>query len=284
VLAWDNLGYTQDFVESVRRHTDVPYELIIVDNGSQWEAANYAGAAADVAVLNETNLGFAPGMNCGLRVATGRHVAFCNNDTVLPPRWASRLVETADAHPRAGIVVPALTAAGTPGTVRTEPGERIVVLPPFSGPPPAVLYLMPRGVVKEIEGWGEEYLVASGEDVDIGFKVWVNDLDIVFDERVLVAHVGKASASKLGDWKALWDKNRYQFLAKWSGDTEVPRIASCDEQTFARNRAIAASTAEWMTKNFRARDKPAKVREVIERSPFEQRLIRMWSRVPGAGH
>ena len=34
VLAWDNLPYTQQFVESVRRHTDVPYELIIVDNGS----------------------------------------------------------------------------------------------------------------------------------------------------------------------------------------------------------------------------------------------------------
>ena len=47
VLAWDNLEYTQRFVESVRQHTDVPYELIVVDNGSQWEAAHYADAAAD---------------------------------------------------------------------------------------------------------------------------------------------------------------------------------------------------------------------------------------------
>ena len=53
VLAWDNLHYTQDFVESVRQNTDVPYELIIVDNGSQWEAADYARLAADHAVLNE---------------------------------------------------------------------------------------------------------------------------------------------------------------------------------------------------------------------------------------
>ncbi len=277
VLAWDNLAYTQDFVESVRRHTDVPYELIIVDNGSHWEAANYAALAADVAVLNDRNLGFAAGMNCGLGVARGRHVAFCNNDTVLPEAWAGRLVATAEAHPRAGIVVPALTAAGTPGTVRTEPGDQIVVLPPFSGPPPAVIYLMPRNVVEGIEGWGEEYLVASGEDVDIGFKVWVNDLDIVFDERVLVAHVGKASASKLDDWQARWDENRYQFLAKWSGDTEVPRLASCDEQTFARNRAIATSAAEWMTKYFVARDKPPKVTTVVELSSFQQRLAQVRS-------
>ncbi len=83
VLAWDNLAYTQDFVESVRQHTDVPYELIIVDNGSQWVAADYAGAAADVPVLNEHNLGFAHGMNQGLAAAKGRYVAFCNNDTVV---------------------------------------------------------------------------------------------------------------------------------------------------------------------------------------------------------
>ena len=283
VLAWDNLAYTQDCVESIRRYTDVPYELIIVDNGSQADAAHYAGAAADQAVLNDRNLGFAPGMNQGLAVASGRYVAFCNNDTVLPPGWASRLVETADSHPRAGIVVPALTAAGTPGTVRTEPGDQVVVLPPFSGPPPAVLFLMPRDVVEAIGGWGEEYLVASGEDVDIGFKVWVNGLDIIFDERVLVAHVGKASASKLDDWQSLWDKNRYQFLAKWSGDDDVPRIPSCDEATFARNRAVAASTAEWMTKYFKARDKPPVVRSVIERSPLEERLIRARSRLVAAG-
>ena len=194
-------------------------------------------------------------MNQGLAVATGRHVAFCNNDTVMPPGWASPLVETADAHPNAGIVVPALTAAGTDQTVRSEPGEAIIVIPPFSGPPPAVIFVMPRPVVEAIGGWGEEYLVASGEDVDIGFKVWVNGLDIVFDERVLVDHVGKVSASKLDDWQARWAENRQIFLDKWAGDGEVPRIDSCDEQTFARNRAIAASVAEWMGKYFRARDK-----------------------------
>ncbi len=266
VLAWDNLGYTADFVESVRRHTDVDYELIIVDNGSQWVAADFARAAADVAVLNDTNRGFSPGMNQGLAAATGRHVAFCNNDTVMPPAWASRLVETADANPGAGIVVPALTAAGTPTTVRTEPGVDLEVIPPFSGPPPAVIYLMPRAVAEGLEGWGEEYLVASGEDVDLGFKVWVNDLDILYDQRVLVDHVGKASASKLDDWQARWAANRALFLEKWSGPEAVPRLATCDERTFARNRATASSVAEWMAKYFRARDKAAAANQALEAS------------------
>jgi hypothetical protein len=67
--------------------------------------------------------------------------------------------------------------------------------------------------------------------------------------------VGKASASKLDDWQALWAENRRLFLEKWSGDTEIPRLDGCDPDTFARNRAIAASVAEWMAKYFKARDK-----------------------------
>jgi GT2 family glycosyltransferase len=255
VLAWDNLLYTQDFVETVRQNTDVPYELIIVDNGSEWEPANYARAAADVAVLNERNLGFAKGMNQGLRAARGKYVAFCNNDTRLPKGWASKLIETAADHPDAGIVVPALTAAGNDCTVRDAPGDAVVVLSPFSAPPSAVLYLMPTALTKELGEWGEEYEIASGEDVDLAFKVWVNGLDIVYDQRVLVAHVGKVSASKLDDWKALWAKNRALFLEKWSGKPAVPRIASCPPDTYERNCATAAAVADWMHKYFATRDK-----------------------------
>src|SRR3954451_3131388 len=116
VLAWDNLHHTRAFVDSVRQNTDVPYELIIVDNGSQRDAAQYAQAAADRAILNAENNGFARGMNQGLMSSGGEFVAFCNNDSLLPPGWAWRLLETARAHPRAAIVVAALTAATDPVT------------------------------------------------------------------------------------------------------------------------------------------------------------------------
>ena len=34
-LSWDNLEYTKAFVNSIRKNTSLPYELIIVDNGSE---------------------------------------------------------------------------------------------------------------------------------------------------------------------------------------------------------------------------------------------------------
>ncbi len=255
VLAWDNLAYTQGCVESVRQHTDVDYELIVVDNGSAADAADYARAAADRAVLNQENLGFSRGMNQGLAAARGTYVAFCNNDIVLPPAWASTLVATAEARPEAGIVVPAVTAAGNPVSVRARPGEAVTTLPPFSPPPSAVVYLMRRDVIGALGGWGEQYLVASGEDVDLAFKVWVNDLDVVLDERVLVDHVGKASASRLGDWQDLWARNRRLFLDRWQGDDPATtRLDSCAPARFDRNRATARAVAGWMDRFFTARD------------------------------
>jgi glycosyltransferase involved in cell wall biosynthesis/GT2 family glycosyltransferase len=261
VLAWGNLEYTQRFVESVRRHTDVGYELIVVDNGSDWEAASYARVAGDRSVRNERNLGFARGMNQGLSVARGKYVAFCNNDTTLPEGWATRLLDTAAQHQRAGIVVPALTAARSPVTVRSEPADRVQVLPPFSAPPGAVVYVMRADVLRQLGGWDERYEIASGEDVDLAFTIWVNDLDIVYDQRVLVDHVGKGSASRLDDWRGLWARNRQRFFAKWGGEGAVPRLDTCDPERHARNRETARAVAGWMERYFSLRDQRLTLRQ-----------------------
>ena len=255
VPAWNNLLYTQQFVDSIRRNTDVPYELVIVDNGSEWEAANYARAAADQVVCNDTNLGFARGMNQGLEVARGRYVAFCNNDTTVPPGWAEPLVETARLHENAAIVVPAVTSARNLVNVRAEPGDKIEVLPPFSAPPAAIVYVMPVAIARALGAWGEEYEIASGEDVDLCFKAWVNDLDVVYDQRVLVRHVGKGTSALLDDWQGLWARNRKRFLDKWMGEGDVPRLEPVDAARFARNREIARSAAGWMERYFTVRDR-----------------------------
>lgn len=255
VLAWDQLGYTQDCVQSIREHTDVPYELIIVDNGSAADARDYARQAADVPILNAENRGFSAGMNQGLAAARGDYVVFLNNDTRLPARWASTLVETLRGRAQAGIVVPAVTAAGNSRTVRSSPGSGIETIRPFEAPPSAVLYAMPRDIAIALEGWGEEYAIASAEDVDLCFKVWVNGLDVVFDERVLVDHVGKGTAGeKLDDWRGLWARNRQVLFDKWTGPSpSVPRIAGCSVEEFERNLAVARSVATWMERYFTAR-------------------------------
>lgn len=280
VLTWDELHFTQACVESISRHTDVPHELIIIDNGSGWEAANYAREAADSAVINPRNLGFAHGMNQGLDRARGRFIAFCNNDIVLPPSWATRLISHLESE-RVGIAVPAVTAAQNPLTVREKPGDSVEVVKPFEAPPPAIVYAMATETARALGGWGEEYEVASGEDVDLAFKVWANGLDVVYDSRVLVEHISKGTARKLDDWEDLWRRNRERFLDKWASlESDVPRLPSCPREDFEYRRRVAASVAGWMRQYFSTRDR---LRGARGRPPKASTIQGEVSRPPGRG-
>ena len=246
VLAWNNLPLTQAFVESVRANTDVPYELIVVDNGSDAPAPLFATAAADRSVLLPTNTGFAKGMNAGLQVARGAWIAFCNNDTELPAGWSSSMLDAASVSERPGVVVPAVTESLNPVTVRSAPGSDVRVLDRFDKVPSGVVYLTPARVIREIGGWCEDYHVASCEDDDLIFSMWVNGRDVIYDERVLVAHVGKASASQLGNWQRRWEWNRRVFFERWQADViDVRQLPDIDDDEFETLLAEARASAAW---------------------------------------
>lgn len=255
VLSYNTRELLMRCVESVRQHTDLPYELIVVDNASSDGSAEYVAAAADLAIVNEHNQGFSGGFNQGLAAARGSFVFFLNSDTKLPAGWASRLVATIERH-RAGIVFPAVTAAGNPATVRTEATDRVVPIPPYLEPPSGVALLMRTDVSRALGGWNEDYEIASGEDTDLCFTVWVNGLSMVLDEAVLVDHVAKASAKQLSDQKARWAENRQRFLERWTGGLDdVPRLDSLGPDQFETNKQVARGVAFWMYRYFSQRDK-----------------------------
>ena len=157
VLAWNKLELTRRCVDSIRSGTSGDYELIVVDNGSTDGGAEYATAAADKAVINSENLGFAAGNNSGLAVATGTYVAFVNNDTVLPAGWDVSLTEILDTQLQTGMVLPAVTAAGNPVTVRNEPGDTVETLLPFGEFPSGVVVVLRRSQMEALGGWNEAY-------------------------------------------------------------------------------------------------------------------------------
>lgn len=249
VLAWDQLPLTQRCVESLRATTDVPHELIVVDNGSAPDAAAWAAEAADVAVLHDTNRGFARGMNAGLAVATGEVVAFVNNDTIWPAGWCQPLLEHLLGDEPVGIVAPAVTAAGNPVTVRAETGDEVVVLDPFSALPSGVAFLMRTDVARTLHGWPEHYDVAMGEDLDLCFTVWSNALDVLLDTRVLVHHELHATLDdKLDGAGGLFRANLGRFLDRWTttDGSDVPRLPGLDDAAFAAEVAHARAAAAWL--------------------------------------
>lgn len=264
VLSWNKVELTRSCIRSIRTHTDVPYELIVVDNGSDDRSAEVASSLADTAVLNDTNLGFAAGMNLGLAAASGEFVVFVNNDTEFPESWASRLVKTASSA-SVGIVMPAVTSAGMAYAVRSQPGTSITRIPPFSELPSGVVFLMRRDTALDLGGWNEMYYLAAAEDFDLLFTVWSNGLDVMLDERVLVEHLGSASARTLPDKDAIWRENREQFLMKWSDphSADIPRLAQCTAEKLASNLDDARLATGWIRRYFAAHDSLAVERQRV---------------------
>jgi GT2 family glycosyltransferase len=105
MLTLNKVEYTYDSLESLLARADVPYELIVVDNGSTDETLDLLSRLQNVTVLrNDSNRGFGPACNQGAARARGEHLLFLNNDAELAPGCLSALLRTAQAEPRCGAV------------------------------------------------------------------------------------------------------------------------------------------------------------------------------------
>ncbi|MBC7227213.1 MAG: glycosyltransferase family 2 protein [Thermoflexales bacterium] len=122
VLNWNGLGDTLGCLKSLS-HLDYPrYRVLVVDNGSTDGSPSVIRERFPGIEVMETgrNLGYAGGNNIGVKYALQNgadYVFIVNNDTEFHPRILTRLVETAEAHPRAGAVGPKIYYHSSPQRV-----------------------------------------------------------------------------------------------------------------------------------------------------------------------
>jgi GT2 family glycosyltransferase len=114
LLNWNLPDDTIQCVDSIRVNLPPDVEIIIVDNGSTDDSATLLGErfGSQVKLIeNLQNLGFAGGVNVGIRYALekgAQSVLLLNNDTTVHPDMISHLVSAAAEHPRAGVVGPVI--------------------------------------------------------------------------------------------------------------------------------------------------------------------------------
>lgn len=105
VLNWNGRELLARCLPSALAQDYPDAEVLVVDNGStdgslEWLASAYP----QVRLLpQERNLGYAGGMNAGLRAAQGEVIAFLNNDVILRPDWLRRLAEAMADDERIGV-------------------------------------------------------------------------------------------------------------------------------------------------------------------------------------
>src|SRR3972149_2532548 len=91
------------------RSADLPYDLMVFDNGSCQEAIDFLVEAQDEGkiqylILSEKNLGKGGAWNIMLDAAPGELVVYTDNDAFFYPGWLSRSVHILETFPNTGMV------------------------------------------------------------------------------------------------------------------------------------------------------------------------------------
>ncbi len=101
---WNGKRFLAGCLDSLRKQTYQNIEVIIVDNGSKDGSVEFIKENyPEVKLITfQTNTGFSPAVNAGIRGSAGEYLALVNNDTIAEPRWVEELVAALEEHPEIG--------------------------------------------------------------------------------------------------------------------------------------------------------------------------------------
>jgi N-acetylglucosaminyl-diphospho-decaprenol L-rhamnosyltransferase len=207
--------------------SDVPVEVILVDNGSSdGEPEAIARARSEDhrlrVVYNRANLGFGAAVNHGARQAEGDHLLILNPDCLLEADTVSRLREALDSHLQGGLVGAVICDEEgeiDPASRRRDPllhralatmrgrdrgdGEHARECVYVYGAMPegvteeeavsGALMLLKRRVFERVEGFDTGYFLHC-EDLDLCRRVRDAGYEVLLAGQVRVVHAGGSSS------------------------------------------------------------------------------------------
>lgn len=233
IVTYGGWRWTRRTLEALRDHTDLPFEVIVVDNASPDGTAERLREEVRGATLlaNEENIGFAAAADQGAAAARGDFLVFLNPDALVTSGWLPPLLDVLESDPRAGATVPMLL--NPDGTLQEAGGllfsdgrtglygsgdradrgryrfRRYVDY--GSG---ACLALRRRTFL-EVGGFDPVFAPAYCEDVDLLLTLRTQGLLTVFQPASGVTHV-RFGASATGEERmAMSDRNTRILAERW---------------------------------------------------------------------
>lgn len=220
VLNWNGLSDTLECLASLetisRRETAT---IVIVDNGSLGGDTDVLQKYTDthphtVLLKNIANLGFAGGVNTGIRYALKQgfsYIALINNDAVVDANWLTALADTAQKNQSTGAVTSLLLhrdgstidstgdwyshwglpfPRGRGEAAQQQPQSEFV----FGATGGATLYK--AELFNEIGVFDEDFF-AYYEDVDISFRAQLAGWKVKYEPKAIAYHKQGATSDKI---------------------------------------------------------------------------------------
>lgn len=242
VVSHNSLNLLKDCLDHIEKHTNCPYELIIVDNTSRdgtqkwlksWRKLKHSQNVQQLKIIyNEKNRFWPGAVNQGIKHSKGKYIALVNSDVVVTVNWLPNLLKLFKELPLAAGIAPLM--GGIPNysyndqDYRTHFGELPVKYPPdkelqeFSAgfhQKYAGSYLetkilcsacmvIKREVLPEVGGWDENFKL-RGDDWEWCLRARSFGYRIYAAVDTLVVHygVGSIKTMKSETRKKLMDRD-----------------------------------------------------------------------------
>ncbi len=226
--AWE---YTAQCLASIKAVTEIPYKILVIDNGSTDETIERL--REDDAVYhieNSHNLGFATGFNVGLALVDTPYFAICNSDIVVTRHWLKRMTEHLIEKPNLMSVGPRSNFVSGPQAVRgctyKTPQELIDYAERFglSNESPIsyckriVFFctVFKKEVLSKVGFLDEIYEGGNYEDDDYCMRIYVKGFQCGIDNTVFVHHYGSQTFKYTKvDFAKIMEINGQRFMKKW---------------------------------------------------------------------
>ncbi|MCR9247547.1 MAG: glycosyltransferase [bacterium] len=236
------------------QHGVAALEILLVDNASSDRTADLGALDPRIRVLRQPrNLGFAGGVNAGLRAAQEPLVVVLNNDTQATENLLVELHRALVSSPDIGASAPISNFVKGPaqlpiaGTADAE--ARTTVAAALQDQPfevqdvdtlAGLCLMLRRETLDEVGEFDERFGNGNFEDDDFCLRLRLRGYRLVIARRAFLHHEGHATFRSLGlDLPTELRERLAQFETKWSADP-AGRAVLADRRG---DRALAAAEA-----------------------------------------
>ena len=262
ILHHNKVDYSRACLTSLLNSSARPLQVINLDNGSgdgsldwleEWEASAKAVGIEVRTLRYETNIGAIAGRNAAIEVATGSHIAFLDNDTILGQTdWLEKLARALNARDEIGIVVPKLLFPWAPHDIEccgcaVSPSGRIQYLArgmkrdsvreaqPVQCAISAA-WLMKRAMIDEIGVLDPAFSPVQYEDLDLCYRARAAGWEVWTAPEVEIYHFEHTTTAGSDDinFGYVTAKNGVLFKKRWG-------------QTFANEAGTTEEAALWQS-------------------------------------